>query len=132
MKWVGKILDTSTELVKANLNPQLTGLLHLFFRRYWRNIVFASAKDGKIKYASDAFVDELGMTIEDFRKTPFIEFVHPEDVEETLNEISLLDLGGKTANFVNRYRRSDGSYINVSWTAIHTYGWYICEAQFHE
>lgn len=63
------------------------------------------------------FREVLGYTADDLSKTPFLSFVHPEDVEPTLLEIDKLSKGEKTINFVNRYRTKDGSYIWLDWNS---------------
>ena len=45
----------------------------------------------------------------------FLAFVHPDDVPATLLEIEKLKSGALTINFVNRYRKKDGSYLWFDW-----------------
>jgi PAS domain S-box-containing protein len=63
------------------------------------------------------FEDVLGYSADELSKTPFLSFVHPEDVETTLLEVEKLSKGEKTINFVNRYRTKDGSYIWLDWNS---------------
>jgi len=50
---------------------------------------------------------------------PFIEFVHPDDREATLDEVARQLQTGSTLNFENRYIRKDGSICWLSWKAIY-------------
>jgi serine/threonine-protein kinase len=63
------------------------------------------------------FTRTLGYSTKDLTSTPFIEFVHPEDQPDTLNEMTKLSRGEPTIQFKNRYRKKDGQYIWLEWTA---------------
>jgi diguanylate cyclase (GGDEF)-like protein/PAS domain S-box-containing protein len=57
----------------------------------------------------------LGYPVEELCKRKFLEFVHPEDLEATLNAISELSKQKKILNFVNRYRTKNNSYRFIEW-----------------
>jgi PAS domain S-box-containing protein len=59
----------------------------------------------------------LGFTDEELRASPFIEFVHPDDREASLRELSRVTSGEKVIDFENRYRTRDGSYKWLQWFA---------------
>ena len=46
-----------------------------------------------------------------------IEFIHPDDVESTINELKKLSEGHQTVNFSQRFKASDGSYKTIEWTS---------------
>ena len=48
---------------------------------------------------------------------PFLEFVHPEDREQTIAVMSQLQLGHPVVQFQNRYSASDGTWRCFEWTA---------------
>jgi hypothetical protein len=48
---------------------------------------------------------------------PFIEFVHPDDRERTLNQNATVRGGGQAVGFENRYLCKDGSYRWFRWNA---------------
>jgi two-component system sensor histidine kinase/response regulator len=48
---------------------------------------------------------------------PFIELVHPDDREKTLEAAEKLLTDRRTTDFVNRYLRKDGSVVDVLWSA---------------
>ena len=52
----------------------------------------------------------LGYTEKELLKTPFLDFIHPDDVDASINEAEKLKKGIKTASFVNRYHRKTGEY----------------------
>jgi diguanylate cyclase (GGDEF)-like protein/PAS domain S-box-containing protein len=59
----------------------------------------------------------LGYEQSELLQRPFLEFVHPQDRESTLQVFQKLLLGKDLAQFANRYRRGDGEYLWLSWTA---------------
>lgn len=61
----------------------------------------------------------LGHSLEALRAAPFLEFVHPDDREATRAEVTRVHAkGGETVRFENRYRRGDGRYCWLSWSAV--------------
>jgi PAS domain-containing protein len=48
---------------------------------------------------------------------PFLDLVHPADVEATQNEIDKLARGVPTISFLNRFRRADGSWVYLRWNS---------------
>ncbi|AKT37414.1 PAS domain-containing protein [Chondromyces crocatus] len=73
--------------------------------------------EGYFKELNPAWIDLLDWSLDELRRTPFIDFVHPDDREATLAEASKLLEGQPTIHFENRYRHRDGSYRWLSWTA---------------
>ncbi len=59
----------------------------------------------------------LGYTEAELTQKLFIEFVHPDDREATLAEMSKLSSGGTVHSFENRYLCKDGSYRTLLWNA---------------
>ena len=62
-----------------------------------------------------AWKDLLGYSEEEMLLHPFIEFLHPDDIEITTREFSEELEGKEGLNFVNRYRCRDGSYKWLEW-----------------
>ena len=60
----------------------------------------------------------LGYTRHELKAIPFIEMVHPDDVEATASAMRALTEGKTVVGFENRYRRKDGVYLWFSWSAI--------------
>ncbi|MEE2846812.1 MAG: PAS domain-containing protein [Gemmatimonadota bacterium] len=50
-------------------------------------------------------------------KTPFIDFVHPDDRPATMEELGRLAIGSETVRFENRYLTAAGDWLWISWTA---------------
>jgi PAS domain S-box-containing protein len=64
-----------------------------------------------------AWQSVLGFSEEELRASPFMDFVHPNDVEATRRELSRVTTGGHVIDFENRYRTKDGSYKWLQWFA---------------
>jgi len=63
------------------------------------------------------FADVMEMDIEDLTNKSFYEFIHPEDIETTKMIMSQLAEENPIRGFVNRYRKCDGEFLNIEWSA---------------
>ncbi len=59
----------------------------------------------------------LGFSLEEFLARPFIEFIHPDDRQSTINKVEKQLEGIPLAKFENRYICKDGSYKWLEWKA---------------
>ena len=60
----------------------------------------------------------LGYTAEELTSRPWLDFVHPDDIEATIREgDKAAERGCRWSGFDNRYRARDGSYKWFSWMA---------------
>lgn len=73
--------------------------------------------DGQIHRITDGWKTSLGYTQQDLLGKFFIDFVHPDDQAETVNEVLKLEAGKVTLKFENRYRHTDGTYRVLLWSA---------------
>lgn len=72
--------------------------------------------DGHFKKVNPAFEAVLGFTSDEMCNKPYLDFIHPEDVEPTNREVKKQLLEKQLVlNFENRYRCKDGSYKWLSW-----------------
>jgi PAS domain S-box-containing protein len=72
---------------------------------------------GYFKRLNPAWERTLGFTRQELMSKPFIEFVHPDDRERTLNQNREVRSGGQALSFENRYLCKDGSYRWFRWNA---------------
>ncbi|MFP4350655.1 MAG: PAS domain S-box protein [Desulfococcaceae bacterium] len=74
--------------------------------------------NGRFRMVNPAARDILGYPIDELLEKPFLEFVHPEDREKTLQVIQdHLEQGRDVINFQNRYICKNGSVKWLEWTA---------------
>ena len=72
---------------------------------------------GYFKRLNPAWEKTLGFTRAELMSRPFIEFVHPDDRERTLNQNSQVRKGGQALSFENRYMCKDGSHRWLLWNS---------------
>lgn len=87
------------------------------FFQYAVDLLCIAGTDGYFKVVNPAFERALGYTTRELLARPFVEFVHPDDRDATVAETGQLADGTPTIAFVNRYRRKDGHYVWLHWTA---------------
>lgn len=80
-----------------------------------KDLVCIANVDGFFYKVNPAFTDVLGYSKEELEGKPFIDFIHPDDLEKTFKEVEKLSNGHKTISFENRYRCKNGNYILLSW-----------------
>lgn len=73
--------------------------------------------EGYFEFINANFAKILGYTEKEFCETAFIELIHPDDIPATVQEYEKLKSGALVINFVNRYRKKDGSYLYLDWNA---------------
>ncbi|MBI4978025.1 MAG: PAS domain S-box protein [Spirochaetes bacterium] len=71
--------------------------------------------DGNFHRINPEWEKALGYTIEELMGKKFLELVHPDDMEATLAAVANLAEQKTVTDFVNRYRRKDGSYRYIEW-----------------
>lgn len=72
---------------------------------------------GYFKHLNAAWERTLGWTRTELMSKPFIEFVHPDDRERTLQQNRSVRGGGQAHSFENRYMCRDGSWRWLLWNA---------------
>jgi PAS domain S-box-containing protein len=87
-----------------------------FFEQAFDLMCIASV-EGFFKVVNPSFTRLLGWKKAELLAKPFIDFVHPEDVENTLNEVKKLNQGIDTIGFQNRYAKKGGGYLWLHWTS---------------
>jgi two-component system, sensor histidine kinase and response regulator len=59
----------------------------------------------------------LGYKAEELEQKKFLELIHPDDIQSTIDVVSRLEEKSNVLNFINRYRCKDGSYRVLEWRA---------------
>ena len=92
--------------------------------------LFAVADDnGQFVESNPAWGKVFGWSPDEMAATPFIELVHPDDVEPTLAVYADLKRGVPLLRFENRYRAKNGDYRWLSWIAVPDEGKLYCSAR---
>jgi PAS domain S-box-containing protein len=73
--------------------------------------------DGYFKRINPAWCALLGYSEHELLTRPFVDFVHPDDVQRTILETERLAGDATTSDFENRYRTSSGAWRWLAWTA---------------
>lgn len=76
----------------------------------------ASEKGYFIK-ASPSWSKLLGYSIQELTSQPFINFIHPDDLEQTVLEMEALNSGALSVNFENRYITKNGEIVRINWNS---------------
>ncbi|MCL4255281.1 MAG: GAF domain-containing protein, partial [Anaerolineae bacterium] len=80
------------------------------------DLIGTASFDGYFLQLNPAWETTLGFSRAELMAVPYVEFVHPDDVEPTNREANeQLAKGFKTISFENRYRTQNGEYRWLSW-----------------
>ncbi|WP_239701097.1 PAS domain S-box protein [Massilia sp. 9096] len=128
VRWIGSNTDIedqkSTAQALVTLNATLEEQISARTAerdRIWRlskDIMLVADFNSALTTVNPAFTSTLGWREQDVAGKSFLDLVHPDDVQTTIDQVSALSTGGHTYRFENRYRRKDGSYCTLSWTAV--------------
>lgn len=93
------------------------------FFEYAPDILAIASDRGKFVKVNPAFCKLLGYSAKELTSTPFIEFIHPADLERTQSEYKDTITGDRNSNnFTNRYRTKKGNYKWISWSSSDVFG----------
>jgi PAS domain S-box-containing protein len=82
------------------------------------DMIGIASLDGFFKTINPAFEKTLGYSNEEFLSRPFMEFIHPDDIDLTTLEVTKLSKGFAIVSFTNRYRCKNGEYKWLEWNAV--------------
>lgn len=103
----------STDITERKKMEESSKAADKFFDMSLDMMIIASDKFIKI---NPSVTKILGYSQEELLSKPFLDFVYPEDIEITLNEVKKLQTGALTINFENRYICKDGSLKWILWS----------------
>lgn len=107
-----KVVDRTIQLDRT-IN-QLEEYKHFFINS--NDFACIANMDGYFVTINPQFEKILGYSKNELLENQFLKFIHPDDIEATLKEVEKLKSGALTLNFVNRYRKKDGTYIWMEWS----------------
>jgi len=73
--------------------------------------------DGRFLRVSPSFTSTLGYDEAKLLDGSFLDFVHPDDMDDALAEVGRLLDDAQARRFQTRYRHRDGHWVWLSWTA---------------
>ncbi len=82
------------------------------------DLVWIAGTDGYLKKVNPAVCRKLGYTLEELLNKPVTAFIHPADIEKTLQNRFRLFQGDLLYNFCNRYISKTGDTIWLEWTSV--------------
>jgi PAS domain S-box-containing protein len=101
-----------SEAERANQSRQLS----MFFDLAIDMFSIADITTGKLVTVNSRWQSCTGWTPEELTSKPFIEFVHPDDVEKTnAHFVEMIEGGIESHDFQNRYAKKDGGWLLLSW-----------------
>ena len=74
--------------------------------------------DGRFLKVNKAWEDILGYSANDLQGQAFLDFVHPDDLQFTLEALTMLDAQKPILNFINRFRTKQGEYRYIEWRSV--------------
>ena len=89
--------------------------------RMWRlstDVMLVARFDGTVVAANPALTTMLGWSRDEMLDRSFLDLVHPDDLEATLEQTSRLSDGQTVLHFENRCRHSDCQYRWLAWSAV--------------
>ncbi len=79
------------------------------------DLLCVAGTDGFFRTVNQAWETTLGWTQAELLERPYVDLVHPDDVEPTMAAAARLAGGRRAIDFENRYRCRDGHYVWLQW-----------------
>jgi len=125
--WIGTSIDIEDQKRASEALAAMNATLELRVERrteerdrMWRlskDIMMVADHDATLNAMNPAFTSILGWSEAEMLGTSYLELVHPDDREPTRRQVAALQAGGQVYRFENRWRRKNGSWCHLSWTA---------------
>lgn len=109
--------ETAEELGAELKRKQLEDELNLIFT-VSPDILAIASQDGFFKKISPAAIELLGYAEEELLNTPFISFVHRDDVLQVVHTFKQLDSPGQTVYLEIRCITKQGNPVWLAWTVV--------------
>jgi len=109
------IADALTEYQSSKLEISHHDLTRFF--ELSLDLFCIADNDGFFQRINANFSRVLGHSESELLSRPYIDFVHPEDVDGTIKVMQALDRGEPVVRFRNRYQTQNGQFLELEWTA---------------
>ncbi len=111
----GGVANALTAEMECGLKRSALDLARFF--ELSSDIFCLASLDGFFQRVNENFTRVLGFSKAELVSRPFVDFVHPDDTPQTLEQVEKLSLGLPVVRFRNRYRDVAGHYRWFEWTA---------------
>lgn len=111
-----RILELEEKVSLLEKENQDTNIYRHFFYNSL-DLVCIANNEGRFIKLSPSFSTLLGYSNEELLDKPFTAFIHPDDLQKTLSEISLNQTGQSTLRFENRYIKKNGDVLYLQWVS---------------
>jgi PAS domain S-box-containing protein len=115
-------MKTSPHLQRLEeLTPKIIDIhsvmLNLF--KYTSDLIAIGNEEGKFAMVSDRWTDVLGYTKKELMGMVWADLIHPDDIAMTMDAFDKMQKDDKLMvdSFTNRYRKKDGTYVELCWNA---------------
>ncbi len=75
-------------------------------------------REGRFHAVNPAWRQTLGWTREEMLGQPYLDFLHPDDIDRSMAAFEIVLRGEPVLRFENRYRARDGTFHWFSWVAV--------------
>jgi PAS domain S-box-containing protein len=82
------------------------------------DLMLITDMQGNFIQKNSAWEHTLGFTNEEIMAKKFLDFIHPDDLEATIDIMQLLSQNKPVIDFTNRYRTKTGNYRHLNWSAV--------------
>lgn len=82
------------------------------------DLLSISDGSGYLRKVSRQWEKHFEYTAEELTTRPFLDFVHPDDKQKTIEVMSRLNENRPVTHFVNRYRTKSGDYLYLEWNSV--------------
>jgi PAS domain S-box-containing protein len=100
------------EIKRKQLEEELNQIFTLA-----KDIICIEDKEGYFKKINPAACEFLEYSEAELLNTPYVHFIHPDDVQTSINAVNSLFEGEEKVLFENRYRTKSGKIKWIEWTA---------------
>jgi len=109
-KWFVAVIEDITEI--RQVQNERNRILELS-----QDLICIAGMDGYFKYLNPAWETVLGYRNEELMSRNLLDFVHPDDRDNTRRELESLTAGRLTVDFENRCSQKGGGFRHLSWMA---------------
>ena len=106
----------SAEQLEAALKEKTEELERYF--TWTVDLLCIADTDGYFRRLNPQWQKTLGYSIRDLEGRRFLDLVHPDDMQATLDRIATLRHHGDVLDFANRYRHANGTYRWLEWRSV--------------